>query len=85
MANELDRSTTIIDVGCGNARDSLFFEKYGYNTIGLDASDTAITLARAKGIGLGARDLQIHATNLRDNVVGDMLALEYRVEADETA
>ncbi len=124
VANELDRSTTIIDVGCGNARDSLFFEKYGYNTIGLDASDTAITLARAKGIEQGARNLLFHTTNLRDSVLGDileqtqsqtrciyarfflhaitdaeegyllrtlasgcrsgdMLALEYRVEADE--
>jgi SAM-dependent methyltransferase len=73
VANELGRATTIIDVGCGNARDSLFFEKYGYNTIGLDASDTAITLAREKGKKQGAQNLQFHTTNLRDDVLGDIL------------
>lgn len=124
IANEVDRKTTFVDVGCGNARDSLFFEKYGFKTIGLDASKTAISLAKGKAEQQGATGLRFQTTDLRDSVLGDileqtqsdnrciyarfflhaitdeeegylleklaagcrpsdMLALEYRVEADE--
>lgn len=124
IANEVDRKTTFIDVGCGNARDSLFFEKYGFKTIGLDASETAIFLAKGKAEQQGATGLRFQTTDLQDGVLrevleqtqsenrciyarfflhaitdeeqgylvdklsagcrpSDMLALEYRVEADE--
>ena len=32
----------IIDVGCGNGRDSLYFYKKGFDVTGIDLSDIAI-------------------------------------------
>ena len=40
--SEMPHDRTIIDCGCGNGRDSFFFEKYGKRVIGLDASHAAI-------------------------------------------
>ena len=32
----------LIDIGCGNGRDSIFFSKKGYTVTGIDISKTAI-------------------------------------------
>jgi SAM-dependent methyltransferase len=42
VANEYPDHPLIIDVGCGNGRDALFFMHLGYQTIAIDASDEAI-------------------------------------------
>lgn len=34
--------TNIVDVGCGNGRDSLFFARHGFDVVGIDGSVTAI-------------------------------------------
>lgn len=36
------RATQIVDFGCGNGRDSLFFARHGMPTIGVDESEAAI-------------------------------------------
>ena len=52
---------SLIDAGCGNGRDSLFFAAHGIRVVGIDASDQAI------------RDLQdSHAANT-DFVCGDFV------------
>ena len=33
----------LVDLGCGNGRDSFFFNKHGLDVIGIDASESAIT------------------------------------------
>lgn len=33
---------TIIDLGCGNGRDSFYFSRLGLNVLGIDASDTVV-------------------------------------------
>ena len=38
----LKSGKTLVDLGCGNGRDSLYFSKLGVNVIGIDASDTSI-------------------------------------------
>ncbi|MEO8813699.1 MAG: class I SAM-dependent methyltransferase [Mycobacterium sp.] len=38
----------VLDAGCGEAAVSLYLAERGYNTVGLDASATAIDLARAE-------------------------------------
>lgn len=45
VASELDRGTRILDVGCGNGRDSLFFAMLGHDVLGIDASPIAIEKA----------------------------------------
>ena len=39
---------TLFDSGCGNGRDTIFFNKVGINTIGLDISSKAITSNKKK-------------------------------------
>ncbi|MBR5166518.1 MAG: class I SAM-dependent methyltransferase [Salinivirgaceae bacterium] len=40
----LPLGSSIVDMGCGNGRDSLFFAKNGMHVLGVDASSTAINL-----------------------------------------
>ena len=39
---------TILDLGCGNGRDSLFFRKNGFQVTGIDASSSAINRLQAE-------------------------------------
>jgi len=39
---QLDDGAPVIDLGCGNGRDSLFFAKHGHPTTGLDFSPAAL-------------------------------------------
>ena len=38
----LEKGKRLVDLGCGNGRDSLFFAKNGINVIGIDSSHVAI-------------------------------------------
>lgn len=46
--NEVPNNYTIIDCGCGDGRDSLFFARYGRKVIGLDRSTEAIELCKSR-------------------------------------
>ena len=48
VLNEIDNSYPIIDCGCGNGRDSIFFLKYNKIVYGLDSSLSAINLCKKK-------------------------------------
>ena len=39
----------VIDIGCGNGRDSIFFGSLGFNVIGVDASKNAIEQIKKRG------------------------------------
>lgn len=41
---QLKKSCTLLDLGCGNGRDSLYFYRLGLNVTAIDASDTVINL-----------------------------------------
>ncbi len=47
----LQSGKKIMDIGCGNGRDSLYFEKNGLKVVGVDASSTAIDRLNAMQIG----------------------------------
>ena len=49
ISSEIANNRIIVDLGCGNGRDALFFSRYGFKVIGVDASDQAIR---------GCKDLQ---------------------------
>lgn len=44
----MEKGKTLVDLGCGNGRDSIFFNKLGLNVIGIDGSTTAINLLQGK-------------------------------------
>lgn len=49
VATEVDpRSTPVVEFGCGNGRDSLYFSSRGFRVIGSDLSETVIAENRAK-------------------------------------
>ena len=43
IAKYLDRGKSILELGCGNGRDSLYFDKIGLCVTAIDASDKAIS------------------------------------------
>lgn len=45
---ELPVPSAIIDVGCGNGRDTLLFAQLGYTVCGIDMSEAAITICQAR-------------------------------------
>lgn len=42
----------ILEVGCGNGRDALFFSGLGYRVVGIDSSSEAIDLCRSRASSL---------------------------------
>lgn len=51
---EIGQGSNILELGCGNGRDSLFFAEHGSRVTGLDSAESAIefcnTRARARGL-----------------------------------
>lgn len=45
---DLKKSSTILDLGCGNGRDSLYFYRLGLNVTAIDASDLVIKMLQEK-------------------------------------
>ena len=56
VAGELPGPSRIIELGCGNGRDSLFFASYGHSVTGVDGSQAAVDgcAMLAKEVGLDA-------------------------------
>lgn len=48
VAMELQKGKTILELGCGNGRDSLFFYRKGLNVTAVDASDRTIAQLKEK-------------------------------------
>jgi len=55
VAGELEQRHRIIELGCGNGRDSMFFASYGHDVVGVDASHAAIDGCRTMAQALGER------------------------------
>lgn len=50
IANEFNEFPLIVDIGCGNGRDTQFFSYLGFNTIGIDGSKSAINYCKQNTI-----------------------------------
>ena len=53
VAIEMSEHHRIIDIGCGNGRDALFFASLGHRVLGLDAASTAVERCRSFAAQLG--------------------------------
>ncbi len=69
VANEIHRQAHVIDIGCGNARDSFFFARHGFQVTGLDASEAAIAAAQSQAATQCGSNITFHRTNLKDGQV----------------
>ncbi len=67
VANEFGDRDLVVDVGCGNGRDTLFFAQLGFDTLGIDAAQAAIDHCR--GLVGGSDRPQARNTFLCRNVV----------------
>lgn len=47
VMSEIPSDAVVFDLGCGNARDSIFFGHYGFEVLGFDQSEAAVGVARA--------------------------------------
>jgi len=75
VAGELDQPHRVIELGCGDGRDSMFFANYGHDVVGVDASQTAVEACRSLAATLGE-----HATFIVANI--DEPDLAGRVKGD---
>ena len=48
VKKKIKKSSSILDIGCGNGRDTFFFIKYFSNTVGIDKSIIAIKYNKLK-------------------------------------
>lgn len=64
FAGELDTTTRVLDVGCGNGFWSGAFAKQGCTVVGIDASPTGIAIGRAEYPGVRFEVLDITAALL---------------------
>lgn len=48
VGKQLKKSCTLLDLGCGNGRDSLYFYQLGLNVTAIDASDSVIQMLQNK-------------------------------------
>lgn len=46
VAEKLSRPSDLLEIGCGNGRDSIFFSIMGHNVVALDPSSEAINICR---------------------------------------
>lgn len=52
VAKYVEKGRTLVDIGCGNGRDSFFFGRLGLSVVGIDASDEIISsLSRVASAG----------------------------------
>ncbi len=53
VAGELEGPHRVIELGCGNGRDSIFFAGHGHDVTGVDGSDAAVASSTALAGALG--------------------------------
>jgi len=54
VAGELEEPHRVVELGCGNGRDAIFFAGYGHEVVGVDASEAAVSGCRDLAAALGA-------------------------------
>jgi len=55
-----DSTKNILELGCGQGRDAMFFAQLGYNVHALDISENAINYVKKTKISLGLENLNVN-------------------------
>ena len=74
VAQEISEDATVLDVGCGNGRDSIFFATQGHPVLGLDGSSAAIDACRAVAAATGEHHARFEAVGVTDDAFGATVA-----------
>ncbi|MBV5287130.1 MAG: adenylyl-sulfate kinase [Methyloversatilis discipulorum] len=89
VATEVQSPARLLEVGCGNGRDSLFFASRGFRVTALDPSRAAIDVCRASAGGERVEFIHGVASQLTDtyaalfNVAYSRFCLHAMTEAEE--
>mmetsp|Transcript_24261 Transcript_24261/g.39431 ORF Transcript_24261/g.39431 Transcript_24261/m.39431 type:complete len:236 (+) Transcript_24261:64-771(+) len=67
-AIEADRSCPIVEFGCGNARDSIYFATHGYKVYACDLSKDAIEKNAEKNSSIEGLDFEVVDASAEDQV-----------------
>ena len=65
---EADRTLPIVEFGCGNARDSVYFATHGYKVYACDLSKDAINRNKEKGSSISNLDFMVVDASAEDQV-----------------
>ena len=74
FVGEIDPGSMIIEFGCGNGRDSLFFAQAGFQTIGVDGSSAAVEGCAAAAGELGLGHARFLCSRVEDPALGGRIA-----------
>lgn len=83
VAGEIRKNiATVVDIGCGDGKDSLFFARHGFQVTGIDSARSAIDLCLAGASGLDAEFIcsEVENTDLAERIrsrIGDRPAVLY--------
>jgi cyclopropane fatty-acyl-phospholipid synthase-like methyltransferase len=61
VAGELPGACRVVELGCGNGRDSIFFASYGHDVTGVDGSESAVKGCQALAEALGVEARFLHS------------------------
>jgi SAM-dependent methyltransferase len=65
--------TCVVDIGCGDGRDTIFFTEYCALTIGVDASSSALSVCEASGIRKGVNGLELIESDVSDELLSSKI------------
>lgn len=57
---------SVLDIGCGAGRHSLYLHKMGFDVLGIDASPTAVEICKLRGVKK-AQSMRIEELNFKPN------------------
>lgn len=84
VSQSLTEKSKIIDIGCGNGRDSFYFNSIGHSVVGIDVSKSAIKANNkkiaTKGISFNWNDLSGYMQTQGDNVA-DVIYARFSIHA----
>jgi SAM-dependent methyltransferase len=84
VEGHLDTEALVADVGCGNARDSLFFAQRGRRVIGLDYAHSAVEKGRRTAHAGGWEHVEFEQLDLYDAEAVTRAAAELRARQPVT-
>ncbi len=73
VSQEVPSESMIIDLGCGNGRDAVFFAALGIKTLGIDGSGAAISVAKNAAKKADLDGIDFIETKIDDALVEDIL------------
>ena len=77
VAGELEGPHRVIELGCGNGRDSIFFAGNGHDVTGVDGSQAAVDACSALAAALGEPATFLHSA-IDDPALAERLARRRR-------